>query len=95
MMDKAKSLEFLQNCIDNMNNMTSSEIERMKQIYNTEMEDSLKTISDFEVIFPVEVELFCYTGMVLNNKTNEKYNINYNTPKYEEASATFIECMAA
>lgn len=51
MMDKAKSLEFLQNCIDNMNKMTSSEIERMKQIYNT--------------------------------------------PKYEEASATFIECMAA
>jgi hypothetical protein len=36
-MDKKQSLEFLQNCINNVNNATDKEIEEFCEKYNEEM----------------------------------------------------------
>lgn len=92
-MDKIKSLEILQDCIDSVNSMTMDDIENMKQVYNAEMRDLIDKEDSFEVILPMEINLFFSTGGKLD--FGKKCNLDYKTQKYKEASANSLECVAA
>lgn len=89
-MDRLKSLEFLQNCLNAVNNMTEEEAERARLIYREEMENTGDFASEFEVVLPIETQI----SFECDNKS-KKIFLDYKMSKYKEVSTELIECMAA
>lgn len=92
-MDRIKSLEFLQACIDNINNMHVKDVENIRQVYNEEMSDWIEKTNSFEVILPMEVDISFNVGE--NVQLNQKCSVDYKTPRYREMCTDFFNCVAA
>ena len=94
-MDRMKSLEFLQNCLDIINHMSEAEVERARQIYREEMEDTQDFGSEFEVILPIEAQVSFDCDNKMHFDANKEYFIDYKMPKYKDMPTEYFECIAA
>lgn len=94
-MDRMKSLEFLQNCLDYVYNMSDIELEKSRCIFEEELSDSKDFESDFEVVMPLETDVFFSCDDNMKNESNKKVFIDYKIPEYKELLEDELACMIA
>lgn len=85
-----KDLDFLDSCIDFLDQLENTEIEKLRQIYKEEMEKKSEE-TEFEITFPEDRSIFSFNYI----PTEKKHDLDYNTPFCGEAVANSLSCIAA
>lgn len=96
-MMKKESLEFLDSCIEFLNNLSDLERAKLNQIYKAEMEKACEK-TDLEILMPEErfiseYEVRGYASNFLS--VEKKKDLDYKTSVHKEITADGLECMAA
>lgn len=85
-----KDLDFLDSCIDFLDQLENSEIEKLRQIFREEMEEKAEE-TEFEILLPEEKSTFSLDYMPVEKKQNFDYKI----PFGGESVANSLNSMAA
>lgn len=80
-MDRNKSLECLRKCLDYVNHMSDEELEESKRAFEEELSASKDFESDFEIVSPIEADLF-FNDDIMGNESNKKVFIDYKMLQY-------------
>lgn len=96
-MEKSKSLDFLNSCLDFFDNLKDSDIAKLKQVYEEEMRNDFGK-SEFELLLPEQNRVpVCEKGITFSvyMPIERKKMFDYNMPVYKEATVSSVGCMAA
>lgn len=83
-------LDFLDRCIDFLDQLENPEIEKLRQIFREEMEKKSQE-TEFEILLPEEKSTFSLDYTPIKTKQNFDYKI----PFGGESVANSLNCMAA
>ena len=96
-MKQDKSLKFLNACIEYLDNLDDSEIEKLEHIYEEEMERKCEE-TDFEILLPEERSPLVYEEKRVFSSymsVEKKKNLDYKIQTGEESIGNSLETLAA
>lgn len=85
-----KDLDFLDSCIDFLDQLENTEIEKLRLIYKEEMEKKAEK-TEFEIMFPEDRSIFSFDYI----PTEKKHDLDYKIPLCEEIVVNSLNYIAA
>lgn len=85
-----RSLDFLDSCIDFLDQLDSAEIEKLRKDYNEEMKKKSEE-TEFEILLPEDKSIFSLDYI----PTEKKQNFDYKIPFCGESVANGLNSIAA
>lgn len=85
-----KDLDFLDCCIDFLDQLENVEIEKLRLIYKEEMEKKSEK-TEFEIMLPEDISTFSFDYI----PAEKKYDLDYKIPFCGESVADSLNCIAA